>query len=462
MAEQTKATQRFAEFISELSYSDIQKEAIEEAKKDLLEILGFAFAAHEMYPSVEKMISSCVLGSKGKPEATVWLRGDKVPAPNASLANGWYLGSGDRFSFGHFSGPIHAAAIATSELRNASGKELLTSMIAGYEICLRIGKAIQPSHLSKGFSYDGTFGAAAASAKALNLEGKKTLNALGLAGLQAPGLMEWTPESYCFMNGRAAQSGVIAAFLAQRGFTAPHRIIEGNMGFCSTTADHCNYAKMFEGLGEKFEITHLYHIPYPGCRHTHSAVDATLQILKEHPFAPDDVDEITVRTYKASVHLGSDYEPALWEGKLTPGLSCPLTLAVLITKGRLTNKEFFNSDWSDPKLLGLAKKVRMKMDPELDKLQQSERGTRASIVEIKLKDGTKHTLRIDYAKGEPENPMSFKEISESFKMKADSRISQLKMKEIIETIKNLEKLKGVSDLCVKLKVSSMHPHPTNC
>lgn len=457
MAEQIQATRRFADFISDLSFDSMPVQVIEEAKKDLLELLSFSFARYNS--PAERVIKSYVLGLKGARESTVWLRnGEKVPAPNASLANGSLSGSGSRFAFGHFAGPIHSAAIATAELKQASGKELLTSVIAGYEVCLRIGKGIQPPLVLNNFQPCGTlgtFGATAASAKALGLKGEKMLNAIGLGGVQASGFMEYSKyltDDLFFMSGRAAQSGVLAAFLAERGLTAPPTIIEGDMGFCKAMADSCDYDKMFEGLGETFEITSIYHVPYPGCRHNHSAMDAMYQIMKEHPFSADELEEAVVGTYEVSVHLGSGYKPVIEEGKLTPGLSCPLTLALLISRGYLTDEEYYNTDWSDRKLVSLANRIKMKVDPELDELQKSRRGARGSIVEIRLKDGTKHAVRVDYAKGEPENPMSFREISDIFQMNARGHIPQKRIEEIVDTVENLDKLVDISDLCNQLKV----------
>jgi 2-methylcitrate dehydratase PrpD len=458
MAGQIQATRRFADFISDLSFDSIPVEVIEEAKKDLLELLSFSFARYNS--PAERVIKSYVLGLKGARESTVWLRnGEKIPAPSASLANGSLSGSGSRFAFGHFAGPIHSAAIATAELKQAGGKELLTSVIAGYEVCLRIGKGIQPPLVLNNFQPCGTLGAlgaTAASAKALGLNGEKMINAIGLGGVQASGLMEYgkyLTDDLFFMSGRAAQSGVIAAFLAERGLTAPPTIIEGDMGFCKAMADSCDYDKMFEGLGEKFEITSIYHVPYyPVCRHIHSAMDAMYQIMLEHPFSADELEEVLVRTYEVFVHLGNSYKPVIEEGKLAPGLSCPLTLALIISRGCLTYEEYYNTDWSDRKLLSLANKIKMKVDPELDDLQKSRSGARGSIVEVRLKNGAKHIARVDYAKGEPENPMSFREISDIFQMNARDHIHQKRIEEIVDTVKDLDKLVEISDLCNQLKV----------
>lgn len=458
MAGQIQATRRFADFVSELSFDSIPVQVIEEAKKDLLELLSFSFARYNS--PAERIIKSYVLGLKGAQESTVWLRnGEKVPASNASLANGSLSGSGSRFAFGHFAGPIHSAAIATTELRKASGKELLTSVIAGYEVCLRIGKGIQPPLVLNNFQPCGTlgaFGATAASAKALGLKGEEMLNAIGLGGVQASGFMEYgkyLTDDLFFMSGRAAQSGIIAASLAERGLTAPPTIIEGDMGFVKAMADSCDYDKMFEGLGEKFEITSIYHVPYhPVCRHNHSAMDAMYQIMREHPFSAHELEEAVVRTYKVFVHLGSGYKPVIEEGKLTPGLSCPLTLALIISRGCLTDEEYYNTDWSDRELVSLANRIKMKVDPELDELQKSRRGARGSIVEIRLKNGAKHAVRVDYAKGEPENPMSFREISDIFQMNARGYIPQKRIEEIVGTVRDLDKLGDISDLCNQLKV----------
>jgi len=263
---------------------------------------------------------------------------------------------------------------------------------------------------------------------------------------------KYLTDDLFFMSGRAAQSGVFAAFLAERGLTAPPTIIEGDMGFCKAMADSCNFERMFKKLGEEFEIKGLYHVPYPGCRHNHSAMDALNQIMKEYPFGAEELDELVVRTYTVSVHLGETYKPVTEDGKLTPGLSCPLTLALLIARGRLTNNEYYNTDWSDPELVSLANRIRMKVDPELDELQRSEKGARASIVEVKLKNGSKHSARVDYAKGEPENPMSFQEISDIFRMNADEHISGKSLRGIIDTIRNMEQLKDISGLCEQLRV----------
>ena len=444
------AADRLAVFARNLEYVDLPKAVVEQAKRCLLDTIGVTLAGSKT--DTGKTFISLAREWSGIEEATIIGDGARVPSPNAALVNGTVghvheLDDGHRFALGHPGVTSIPAAIAVAEKVAANGRELITATVLGYDVFVRIAKSVNPSHRSRGFHTTGTcgtFGAAAAAGKILGLDEKEMVNAIGIAGVQAAGLMEvMRGESQIkpLNAGRAAHNGSLAALLAERGVTAPRTILEGDDGFCKAYSDKYATKRIVEELGENYSIMGIYVKLHAACRHAHPAIDCALHLVREHTLTPEEVERVVVKTYTAAYRLtGTEYEP---KTASTAKFSIPYCLATALTYGRVGLDEFTMDKIGDEGLLKLARRVAVQVDPEIDKLAPDKRG---ASVELFIKGGGRYKWMVDNPRGEPEKPVSNKELRDKFKTLVNPVLGSDKASKIINTVNRLEKMKNVKDL----------------
>lgn len=442
--------ERLAFFAKNLEYEDLPKTVVEQAKRCLLDTIGVVLAGYKT--DTGKIFTSLAREWGGIEEATIFGDGIRVPSTHAALVNGTMghvheLDDGHRFALGHPGVTSIPAAIALAEKVGADGKLLIAGTVLGYDVFVRIARAVNPSHRTRGFHTTGTcgtFGAAAAAGKILGMEEKGFINALGIAGVQAAGLMEVMRGDSLIkpLNaGRAAHNGTLAAILAERAITAPSTILEGDNGFCKAYSDNYDTKKILEGLGEEYPIMGVYVKLHAACRHVHPAIDCVLQLVRDHSLATDEIERVVVRTYLAAYRLtGMEYEPRT---ESTAKFSLPYCLAAALTYGTVGPEEFTMDKISDRNLLKLAKRVEVKVDPEIDKLTPEKRG---ASVEILMKGGGLFRWNVDNPRGEPEKPVNNEELRQKFKTLVNPVLGTNKASNIINTVKRLEKLKDVKVL----------------
>jgi len=192
-----KLSEVYADFALNTRYEKLQPEVIEQAKKLILDLVGVALAGYKLM-EFPRIVVEYMAGLGGTPEATIIQRKKKFPAVNAAFSNAACahaldMDDGHRFAALHPGTATIPAAIAAAELSGASTKDVIAGVVAGYEIMIRIGMAINPSSLNRGFhptGIMGPFGAVAAAANIMGLSREETIGALGLAGLQASGLLQ--------------------------------------------------------------------------------------------------------------------------------------------------------------------------------------------------------------------------------------------------------------------------------
>lgn len=446
--------ERLAAYAANLDYDDLPEAVVGQAKRCLLDTIGVVLAGYGT--DLGKAFASLAMEWGGSGEATVFGDGMKVPAVNAALANGAMghvheLDDGHRFAMGHPGVTSIPAAIAAAERAGATGRELIAATVLGYEVFVRVATTINPSHRGRGFHTTGTcgtFGAAAAAGKALGLDEEGIVNALGIAGVQAAGLMEvMRGESMIkpLNAGRAARDGVLAALLAERGVTAPATIFEGGDGFLGAYSDEHDAQRIVENLGEDYHIMGTYVKLHAACRHAHPAIDCALELIREYDLTPENVERVVVRTYSAAHRLtGTEYEPKTVS---TAKFSTPYCFAAALTHGRVGPNEFTTEKIADPKLLGIAKRVKVVVDQEIDRLAPDKRG---ASVEISVKGGPKYEWAVENPKGEPENPVSDEELEEKFRSLVGPVLGTRKVQRIIDVVADLESLEDVGELTVLL------------
>ena len=336
---------------------------------------------------------------------------EKSTVLDSALANGVAahsldLDDGSRMAQIHPGACVIPAALSICEANNKKGKELISSIVAGYEIAISLGILVNPEHRNRGFHSTGTcgtFGAAAAACKALNLDKKQIINALGLAGTQASGLLESDHIGSMGKHlhaGKAAQSGVLSALLAREGFTGASTIIEGKEGFLSAMAKS-NVEKKQVEIGN-FHILNVYFKKYPVCRHLHSTIDAALNIINNNDLKAENIKKITVKTYRIAANH-ENYNPETVEALRQ---SLPLSLAIALKNRDLTldNLEI-NGDIAE-----ISRKIVIECSENLDDLYPHKRSSEVTI----QTDDQSYYNRVDLPKGEPENQFTKYELLNKF------------------------------------------------
>ena len=312
-------TETLAGYVADLRFEDIPPEVLERAKVLTLDFLGSAIRARreaESTPSLLKMLEALALDTKG--ESTVF--GDTktwTPAV-AALLNG-ALGHSLDFddthadSSLHPSAPVVPAAFAVGEMVGASGREVLTAIVAGYEVCCRLGNALDPtSHYARGFhptATAGTYGAAAAAGKLFGLSREQIVAAFGVSGSQAAGSLQFLVNGAWnkrYQVGAAAMNGVIAATLARNDFVGSTEAVEGKHGLLVGYSDNPHPDKAVAGLGSTYETMKIGVKPYPSCRYTHAALDAIIAMRREHNLTPDQVKKVEVGLHRNGITLTGD------------------------------------------------------------------------------------------------------------------------------------------------------------
>ncbi len=422
-------TKDLANFISSTNYSELPENVTRQAKLCFVDFLSVTLRGSQTKSA--QIMMELINKENIRGESTV-IGADNVDPMNASLINGVSahsldLDDGHRLAQIHPGACIIPAALSLSEAYGKTGKDFLTSMIVGYQIAIGLGIILNPGHRERGFHSTGTcgtIGAAAAAAKIMDLNYDETLNALGIAGTQAAGLLESDHSGSMSKHlhaGRAAQSGVLSAFLAKEGFTGAHTILEGDEGILKAMGGEKSF-KNNDLLGcqtERFHILSVYFKRYPVCRHLHSSLDALKKIMDKNNLNPVDIMDITVETYEIAA-LHNDYHPMTPEGVRQ---SLPICIAILINEGNLTIENVSTTPIKSS-VVETAGKVRIKKDDDLHSLYPEKRPARLTV---KSKEKS-FSHRVDLAKGEPESPYNEDKLLEKFrKLNPNVNVGSLKI-----------------------------------
>jgi 2-methylcitrate dehydratase PrpD len=362
--------------------------------------------------SIEKW--SQVLDHTPKGNSQLYGYGKTTDAKTAALINGFNahcleLDDGQRFAMIHLGASIISAIDAASGDFEVSEEKYDIGIIMGYEAACRVAIAMQPSHKNKGYHTAGTcgtIGSAVGVAFALGMGEYQLKRVLTIACASSAGLLEiqeQKSELKPYNLGRAAMDGLSAAYMGYADFDTPDDMLGGERGFFNTFSDEWDIEKLV-GKEDYFEIERIYVKPYASCRHSHSAVEAAIKLHDELPEGA--IECVEVKTYKLGVK-GHDHTEI--QGVASAKLSTPYAVAVGLLYGRADLNVF---EPLDSNAVRFAKKVKVVEDEELTK--ESSR-KRVAIVTLKMEDGSEMTRRVDYAKGDPENPMTKDELLEKIR-----------------------------------------------
>ena len=370
-------TREVANWIAELRYDDLPQRTREVVRIAILDTVGAGVYGFQT-PWAEKLLAWARGGGQSN-EATVW--GDahaSLRAADAALVNGTAAHAFELDDYHnaklHPGAVVVPAALAIAEKLNSSGTQLVTAIAAGYEVMIRTSLALNPSatrlrgwHLT---GVCGPFGAAAACASLMKLNPEECAWALGLAGTQGAGLWAFNADgtmSKRLHAGKAAHAGVLAAELAQSGFTGPTQIYEyADGGVLKAFSDASDPAPLTQELGSVYHLDKTSIKPYSCCGSTHAYIDAALSLRKTFGGAWDAKSPVRVGTSKVvDVQCGFDYAPS---SALNAQMSLRYVVAAALVDGQVLPAQFSDARMTDPALTALANTLELVPDPELDKL----------------------------------------------------------------------------------------------
>jgi 2-methylcitrate dehydratase PrpD len=437
-------TRELVGFLHGLEPENLSAEVLDRARYFLVDYLAVAVrgSREESAQAVQRMVQriaatgcSTVIGTRMRT-----IPGFAAMA-NGAAAHG--IEQDDTHSGGsiHLGATMYSAALALVETMPDTGMDgFLAAVVAGFEATARIAMAVQPKeHYALGFHPTqtcGVFGAAITSAKLLGLTERQTLAAVGIAGSMAAGSMEFLAEGAWTKRihpGLAAQNGIHAALLAAEGFSGPLHILEGRDGFLHGYSRTPVAERLTEGLGKSFEILHTAVKPHACCRYMQGPIDGVLAITHEHNVQPGQIHRIEIAVLEAGWGIVAEprakkYNP---ESVVDAQFSMPFGAAVAALEGAAGLDQFTLENARSPEIRELMNKVVLVKDARIEETFPKEWPAR---VVIEVDSGQRYEKFVRYPKGDPENPLTWDEMTAKFRALAGAVLSRDRCDEIIGAI----------------------------
>jgi 2-methylcitrate dehydratase PrpD len=427
-----------ARFICEATPQSFPTEARHEGARVLLNWFGCVFGGCR----ADLLDRAFAVADRlsGPREASVLGRGQRVDIANAAFLN-CYSSSLNAFddthlvSIAHPTGPVAAAILAIAERQPVSGANFLNALLLGIEVECRMGCVLMepPGDCSVAWTMTGLvggMGAAAAVGKLLGLTEDQMVSALGIAATQAGGFREnLATMTRDFPMAQASRSGLIAALLAAEEFIASESALDGPKGFAHVFAGTPNLAAATCDLGQKFELMNNACKPYPCGIVIHPALDACMDLVRDHAFAAKDIEGVKLRVHRDAVIVTGLKSPH-------DGTSAQVSLyhwvAAALVRRRAGLEETNDAAARDP----VIKQVRDKIEVDID----DSFGRDGASVELRLIDGRVLNARVDHCRGSLARPLLDRELEQKFSMQAKGVITDgaaLGLMELCWKIENL-------------------------
>ncbi|HEY7168358.1 MAG TPA: MmgE/PrpD family protein [Candidatus Binatia bacterium] len=436
-----------AAYIHDLNYGDLPPEVVERLKELLLDQLGCEVIGSTV--EWNQPVYRFVRENKHGGAATVVNYGDRVPLDDAALVNGTF-GQGCELDDYYDQGGGHPGAstvpvgMALAQRQPISGKQFLAALAAGYEIGWRVGRALLPEMMRRGYHAQGVVGvfvSATAAVKLLALDRTKITHALAIAGSHASGTMEYDQsggEVKRAHNGMACCGGLRSAMLAEMGLTGPPTIFEGERGILRVFSGKCDTEPLIKKLGSEFAVMHAAVKRFPVNASQHSPIELLEKLIQEHRIRPADIRTIEVGVNEAVIlHGGSIVAPM---EVIQAQFSLRFSLAVRLLRGSNDLKFYLDpATWHAPDILDTVRKITLFADPAA----QAKRRF-ACTMQITLADGRVLVGAVDAPKGTSANPLTHAEIREKFFRLGSSALPQAQLERIAARVESLEEENDVS------------------
>ena len=429
-----------------LRYEDLGEKTLLRARQVILDTLGTSLGGYQTRRG--RMMADFAARHYPGEDATLIADGRACTVEGAALANGVLahaLGMDDTSRLaGHVAAELVPLLLVLGEQLRLSGRELITALAVGYDVFEAIQPTVKDWQRERGLdhkSHVGSMASAVTAAVAMGLDQGQIGNALALAMDMASGTEQYVYDGFVcdtLLSGIGARNGIEAARMAAFGFRGPPGALDGPYGYFHAYGPGHDPAAL-ESLGTRQALAETGFKPHAGCRHVHSCVDATQDLMGQNGSLDlDAIAAIEIDSYLNAItpHFRVDPEPA---NAYQANYSLPVTVAVTLQRG-----SFYKADilaWDDPQVRRLRRRVRVGLEEGLEKA-----GRNGCEVRITMNDGRKYRGRVEYARGEPENMMSDVEFEGKFRKLAGDLLPEESIAALIDACAHLEELEDVGRL----------------
>ncbi len=454
MSETITAT--MARWAADLGYDDIGHQARHEARRYLLDSLGCAFGG---YQQEDALIALGVLDETGGTgPATILGSGKKTDVVSASLANALMVRVMDYNDIYWQQDPSHPsdiipAALAMGERAGLGGQDLIVGIVLGHEFEMRMCEAAFPGIRERGWHHATltAFVSPIVAGRMLGLGWEQIQHAIGISASRHATLGAVTAGKLTMMKNTvdpmATQSGVLAALLAEKGYSGPEHVIDGKEGLVHCYGPEWKLDVLVDGLGDSWRIEKCGMKAFPTEALTHAPISATLDIVIKNDLAAEEVETVHIRSLARAADILADptkYDPRTKE---TADHSLPYVIAAAVADRQVTPAQFEAEKIMDPRIRAQLDKVVVVADPEIEAVFPA---LQRVVVTITTTDGREFTEQLDYPKGDPRNPLSDAEVEEKFDALAAPILSadaRARLKDAVWDLENIPSITALMDMC---------------
>lgn len=450
MSEPITAT--MARWAANLKFEDLGEGAVREARRYLLDSLGCALGG---FLQEDVHIALSVLEETGGTgPATIIGSGKKTDVVTASLANALMIRVMDYNDIYWQADPSHPsdiipAAMAAGERAGRNGKDLITGIVLGHEFEMRFCEAAIPGIRERGWHHATltAFVSPIVAGLALGLPWEQIQHAIGISASRHCTLGAVTAGKLTMMKNTvdpmATQSGVLAALLAEQGYTGPEHVIDGKEGLVHCYGPEWDLNVLIDGLGDSWRIERCGMKAFPAEALTHTPISATLDLVIEHDLKPEDVEEIHIQSTPRSADILADpskYDP---RSKESADHSLPYVVAAALVDRQVTPLQFEQERIMSEDIRSQLNKIVVVANEEIESLFPE---LQRVIVTITTTDGRKLVKQLDFPKGDPRNPLTDDEIEQKFDALASPILSEEARGRLKEAVWNLENVGSITEL----------------
>ena len=450
-------TAKMARWAAALEFNHLPQDAVYQAKRFLLDSIGCALGGYQQHDV--KIALQMIDEIAGRGPATVIGTGKKIDPVSASFANALMIRCMDYNDIYWKQDPSHPsdifpAALACCERAKSEGRELIVGLVLGHEFEMRFCEAAFPGIRERGWHHATltAFVSPLVAGRALHLSWDQIQHAVGISASRHCTLGAATAGKLTMMKNTvdpmATQSGVLAALMAEKGYTGPEHVVDGKEGLTHCFGPEWKLNLLTDGLGDSWRITQCGMKAFPTEALTHTPISAVLDLIKTNDLKADQVEKVQIRSLARAADILSDpskYDPRTKE---TADHSLPYVIAAAIVDRQVTPAQFEIKKIMDPAIRAQLKKVEVVADPEIEKVFPA---LQRVVVNITTIDGRTFSKQLDYPKGDPRNPLTDAEVEEKFAALADGVLSAGARKKLIDAIWSLERVGSVSKLMSLMK-----------
>jgi len=435
-------TKTLAAYVLSTQIEDIPPDVQHEAKRAILNYVGCALggSADEAMDIAIRTLSPY----SGPPAASILGRAERMDPLHASLMNGisshvYDYDDTTPKNYMHPTSPVASALFAYASAHPVSGRDFMQAFILGFEAEMRIGNAVYPAHYDVGWHITGTagvFGAAVAIGRLLGLTEQQMIWAIGLAATQAAGIREmFGSMAKAFHPGHSARNGYASALLAQGGFTAGERGLEGARGFAAVQAAKFDLSKITADLGKTYELRANTYKPFPCGIVNHPTIDGAIQLHNEFHPAPEEIAAVRLRVAPLVLDLCN-------QTNITKGLQGKFSVyhgaAIGLVRGKAGIQEYTDQAVNDPAIKRVRELATATGDPSITEDQAN--------IEVELKSGKTLTRFVEKSLGNLHRPLTDRQLEEKFQNQAILAIPAAQAESLIQLCWNIDSLEAVSTL----------------